>query len=84
MIEKEIGGNSSPVNSSGIKMMSDIFHKTNDLAMILASKRKSIYEKLLNIIICNVFIKFIFSTSKYWNKCWNFYFNSITYDRKYG
>ena len=46
MIEKEIGGHSSPVNSSGIKMMSDIFHTTNDLAMILASKRKSIYEKL--------------------------------------
>ena len=48
MIEKERGGDSSPVDPQGIKMMSDIFHKTGKMAMLFASKRKKIYESLLN------------------------------------
>lgn len=48
MNEKEIGGDSSPVNLQGIKMMSDVFYKTSDLAMVFASKRKKIYETFLS------------------------------------
>ena len=48
MIEKEIGGDSSPVTFSGIQMMSDVFHRTEGMAMMFATKRKSYYEKLLN------------------------------------
>ncbi len=48
MIEKEIGGDSSPVNLSGIKMMSDVFHRTEKLARMFIFKRKSFYEKLLH------------------------------------
>ena len=32
MIEKEIGGDSSPVHMEGISMMADVFFKTGDLA----------------------------------------------------
>ena len=48
MIEKEIGGNSSPVNMQGVDMMSDAFHRTNKIAKIFSMKRKKIYEGLLN------------------------------------
>ena len=45
MIEKEIGGDSSPVNLSGIEMMSDVFHRTEGIAKMFSIKRKKIYEK---------------------------------------
>ncbi|MBH10714.1 MAG: hypothetical protein CMG74_10275 [Candidatus Marinimicrobia bacterium] len=48
MNEKEIGGDSSPVNLQGIKMMSDLFYRTSDLAISFASRRKIIYEDFLN------------------------------------
>jgi hypothetical protein len=32
MVEKESGGNSSPVHIEGIEMMAKAFHKTNALA----------------------------------------------------
>ena len=48
MLEKEIGGDSSPVNSSGIQMMSQSFHSTNKMAEMFSFKRKQAYEKLLN------------------------------------
>ena len=48
MIEKEIGGNSSPVNLQGINMMSELFHRTNKIAMSFSIKRKKIYDNLLN------------------------------------
>jgi len=48
MIEKEIGGDSSPVNLLGIEMMSDVFHRTKEIAKVFSIKRKNIYEKLLN------------------------------------
>ena len=48
MIEKEIGGDSSPVNLSGIEMMSDVFHRTERLAKFLTIKRKLYYEKFLD------------------------------------
>ena len=47
MIEKENGGDSSPVHSEGIKMMSESFFKTEQLAMMYAKKRKKMYENLL-------------------------------------
>ena len=47
MIEKEQGGDSSPVHSEGIDMMADVFLKTEKLALIYAKKRKKIYENLL-------------------------------------
>tara|TARA_Y100000590_G_scaffold425398_1_gene533344 strand:- start:3152 stop:3868 length:717 start_codon:yes stop_codon:yes gene_type:complete len=47
MIEKELGGNSSPVNLKGIHMMSDVFHRTNGIASIFSQKRKEIYENYL-------------------------------------
>ena len=47
MVEKEIGGDSSPVDLSGIEMMSDVFHTTKEIAKAFSIKRKIIYEKLL-------------------------------------
>ena len=47
MLEKEIGGDSSPVHLEGIKMMADVFYKTGDLANNYAKKRKKIYEQIL-------------------------------------
>ncbi len=47
MIEKEMGGDSSPVNLSGIKMMSEVFHRTKKLAKAFSIKRKFYYENLL-------------------------------------
>ena len=47
MVEKEIGGDSSPVNSRGVKMMAEIFHRTNEIANLFVIKRKNIYESLL-------------------------------------
>jgi SAM-dependent methyltransferase len=47
MIEKEIGGDSSPVHEEGIQMMADVFHKTHDLAFHYVKKRKEIYENIL-------------------------------------
>jgi len=48
MIKKEVGGDSSPVPLSGIKMMSDVFHRTEEMAKTFTIKRKFFYEKLLN------------------------------------
>jgi 2-polyprenyl-3-methyl-5-hydroxy-6-metoxy-1,4-benzoquinol methylase len=48
MVEKESGGNSSPVHMEGIKMMAKAFSKTNALAMKYAVKRLAIYESILN------------------------------------
>jgi 2-polyprenyl-3-methyl-5-hydroxy-6-metoxy-1,4-benzoquinol methylase len=48
MVEKESGGNSSPVHMEGIEMMTKAFHKTNALAMKYAEKRLAIYESILN------------------------------------
>ena len=48
MIEKEKGGDSSPVDLPGIEMMSKVFHKTEKLAKSFTIKRKLSYEKLLN------------------------------------
>ena len=48
MVEKETGGHSSPVNQQGIKMMADLYSKTNEMARNFAIKRKRVYEKLLN------------------------------------
>ena len=48
MAEKEIGGDSSPVNLSGIEMMADVFHRTEEMAKFFLINRKKIYEKLLN------------------------------------
>ena len=47
MIEKEVGGNSSPVNLEGIHMMSDVFYRTNEMASTFSLKRKKIYENYL-------------------------------------
>ena len=47
MVEKEFGGDSSPVTAQGVEMMSNSFHKTNQLANAYARKRKNIYESLL-------------------------------------
>ena len=38
--EKEIGGDSSPVNLSGIEMMADVFHKTEEMAKLFLINRK--------------------------------------------
>lgn len=48
MVEKEIGGDSSPVNLPGIEMMSNVFHRTEEMAMNFSINRKKVYEKLLN------------------------------------
>jgi len=48
MVEKEIGGDSSPVNLSGIQMMSDVFHRTEEVAKLFLINRKKVYERLLN------------------------------------
>ena len=48
MVEKESGGNSSPVHMEGIEMMAKAFSKTNALAMKYAEKRLAIYESILN------------------------------------
>jgi len=48
MLEKEKGGDSSPVDSKGIEMMSNMFYKTRGMAMLFALKRKKIYESYLN------------------------------------
>ena len=48
MIEKELGGDSSPVTPEGVKMMADIFHRTYKIAMSYTIKRKNIYKNLLN------------------------------------
>jgi len=47
MIEKEVGGDSSPVPKDGIEMMSNSFFKTNKLAMNFVRKRKMVYDELL-------------------------------------
>ena len=47
MLEKEIGGDSSPVHLEGIKMMADVYFKTSELAMNYTKKRKKVYEELL-------------------------------------
>ena len=44
---KEVGGNSSPVDSNGISFMADSFFRTKDIANSFAIKRKNIYEKIL-------------------------------------
>ena len=38
MIEKEKDGDSSPVNPSGIEMMSDVFHRTEEMAKLFLIK----------------------------------------------
>lgn len=48
MVKKEIGGDSSPVNSLGIRMMADAFYRTQELSRIFSIKRKKIYENLLD------------------------------------
>ena len=48
MVEKETGGDSSPVHVEGVEMMAKAFHKTNVLAMKYTEKRLSIYESILN------------------------------------
>jgi len=48
MVEKESGGNSSPVHIEGIEMMAKAFHKTNALARKYTEKRLVIYESILN------------------------------------
>jgi len=48
MVEKEVGGDSSPVPKEGIEMMSSSYFKTKELAMNFVSKRKMIYDKLLS------------------------------------
>ena len=48
MVEKESGGDSSPVHMEGVEMMAKAFHKTNALAMKYAEKRLPIYESILN------------------------------------
>lgn len=48
MVEKEFGGNSSPVHMEGIEMMAKAFHKTNALARKYTEKRLVIYESILN------------------------------------
>ena len=50
MIIKERGGNSSPVNSQGIEMMSDVFHRTNKMAMMF-----NIHSKYLDTLISKLF-----------------------------
>ncbi|MDP6615159.1 MAG: class I SAM-dependent methyltransferase [Candidatus Marinimicrobia bacterium] len=47
MVEKESGGNSSPVHLEGIEMMANAFHKTNELATQYARRRINIYESIL-------------------------------------
>ena len=48
MIEKEEGGNSSPVHLEGIAMMANSYYKTEKLSKFYAIKRKKLYEKFLN------------------------------------
>ncbi|MBC8345250.1 MAG: class I SAM-dependent methyltransferase [Candidatus Marinimicrobia bacterium] len=48
MVEKERGGDSSPVHLEGIEMMANAFHKTNALAKKYTEKRLAIYESILN------------------------------------
>jgi 2-polyprenyl-3-methyl-5-hydroxy-6-metoxy-1,4-benzoquinol methylase len=48
MVEKESGGNSSPVHMEGIEMMAKAFPKTNALAIKYTEKRLAIYESILN------------------------------------
>ncbi len=47
MKEKELGGNSSPVDDKGIKMMAESFFTTSHLANEYALKRVKFYEALL-------------------------------------
>ena len=47
MIEKEIGGDSSPVHLDGVEMMANAFHHTYDLALQYVRERKNIYERFL-------------------------------------
>ena len=54
MIEKEVGGDSSPVHMEGINMMADVFFKTGDLANNYAKKRKKIYEQILGKKCINI------------------------------
>jgi len=54
MIQKEPGGDSSPVHLEGIKMMADSFYKTIDLAKKYTQKRLFFYETLLNRKCTNV------------------------------
>ncbi len=46
--EKEIGGDSSPVDLNGIKMMAESFFKTSKKAKKYALTRLMIYEKFIN------------------------------------
>jgi len=48
MVEKESGGDSSPVHMEGVEMMAKAFHKTNALAMKYTDNRLAIYESILN------------------------------------
>ena len=48
MVEKESGGDSSPVHMEGVEMMANAFHKTNALARKYTEKRLVIYESILN------------------------------------
>ena len=54
MVEKETGGDSSPVHLEGIEMMADSFHKTIDLAKRYTQKRLLFYESLLKRKCTNV------------------------------
>jgi SAM-dependent methyltransferase len=47
MVEKETGGNSSPVHMAGIEMMASSFHTTKKLAEMYANKRIDIFETYL-------------------------------------
>ena len=48
IILKEKGGDSSPVNHSGIEMMKEAYFKTNKIANDYAKRRVVIYENFLN------------------------------------
>lgn len=54
MVEKESGGDSSPVNLEGIKMMAESLHKTYDLAKLYTRKRLLFYESILKRKCSNV------------------------------
>ena len=47
MVEKEVGGDSSPVDQSGTLMMKDSFYKTKNLAKKIFNKRITFYENIM-------------------------------------
>ena len=47
MVEKEVGGDSSPVDESGTLMMEESFHKTKNLAKKIFNKRIIFYENIM-------------------------------------